>query len=386
MHHFVKSTAVAAILFAAGADAFGAPMKSRGLAFHGNIARMPITASSTTTTQLFASASFEQQPPVDNEVERLRSMAAKLRVEAASLQAEQSQQVADAIERAFQIFDTNQDGQVTVEELKLGLERKLKTELKDDRVQQLMVEFDASGDGALQLDEFVSVDRFRGRLERMVGNEKAAAREATKQAKLEAESVALLESRMELINDKEPTTTDKLVSTLPYLFPLLDGLQYGGHLLQGQDHNPVVAALAVAFTAYRSIPLSGFLAFLGLTALSENLKLNRQIRFNLQQAIFLDIALVIPGLLASLPSALSGLGVQVPEAATTIGFDVAFVTLVAAIGYSVVSSALGITPDKIPGISQAVQDRMPTLDMFDEEGRFILPNRDGGDEKDQDNK
>jgi hypothetical protein len=99
MHHFVKSTAVAAILFASGADAFGAPMmKSRGLAFHGNIARMPITASSTTTTQLFASATFEKQIPVDNEVERLRSMAAKLRVEAVSLQAEQSQQVADAIE------------------------------------------------------------------------------------------------------------------------------------------------------------------------------------------------------------------------------------------------------------------------------------------------
>jgi hypothetical protein len=36
-----------------------------------------------------------------------------------------------------------------------------------------------------------------------------------------------------------------------------------------------------------------------------------------------------------------------------------------------VSSILGITPDKIPLISQYVEDRMPSIDMFDESGRFI---------------
>jgi hypothetical protein len=32
---------------------------------------------------------------------------------------------------------------------------------------------------------------------------------------------------------------------------------------------------------------------------------------------------------------------------------------------------LGREPDGIPLISDAVKDRMPTIDMFDDEGRFI---------------
>jgi hypothetical protein len=47
------------------------------------------------------------------------------------------------------------------------------------------------------------------------------------------------------------------------------------------------------------------------------------------------------------------------------------VTLIASIAYSAVSSSLGIAPDKIPFISQAVLDRMPTMDWFDEKGRYL---------------
>ena len=356
MHHFVKSTAVAAILLAAGADAFGAPMRSRGLAF-GNIVRMPTAP----TTQLFATPET-----AETEVERLRSMAAKLRAEASGLEAEKAQEVADATERAFRKFDTNQDGIVTFEELKSGLEKVLKTELKEERVKQLMEEFDASGDGALQLDEFVSVDKFRNRLEVLIRDEQDVAREAAKQAKLDAEAAALTEARLEMLNDKAPTGTDKLVSVLPYLLPLLDGLQFGRFLLEGQD-NPVVAVLALLYTLYRSVPLSGFIAYLALNTLKGNLSINRQIRFNMQQAIYLDIALFVPSLIATLNGlVLGGIGVEVPEVVSQLGSDAVFVTLLAGIGYSVASSLLGITPDKIPFISKAAGDRMPTNDMNDE--------------------
>jgi hypothetical protein len=54
------------------------------------------------------------------------------------------------------------------------------------------------------------------------------------------------------------------------------------------------------------------------------------------------------------------------------------------IAYASASSVLGITPDKIPSISQAVEDRMPTIDMFDESGRFSPPEmRDGEKEDDK---
>ena len=320
----------------------------------------------------------------ENEVERLRAMAARLRAEAASLEAQKAQQIADATERAFKKFDTNQDGLVTFEELKLGLEKVLKTELKEERVKKLMDEFDSSGDGALQLSEFVGVEQFRNRLESLVRDEQASAKDAVKAAKLEAEAAALSQALMERLNDKEPTTTDKLVSVLPYLLPLLDGLQFGRFLLEGQD-NPAVGVLAILYTLYRSIPFSGFVAFLALSVLSGNLGINRQIRFNMQQAIYFDIALFIPGLVASLNGlVLSGLGVQIPEVVSQLGSDAVFITLLAGIGYAVVSSLLGITPDKVPFISDKVNERMPTIEMFDAEGRFIGPNRDNVDDSKKD--
>ena len=323
---------------------------------------------------------------VEAEAERLRSMAAKLRAEAAALEAEQAQEIAEATERAFRKFDTNQDGEISLSELKEGLEKVLKTELDDERVNKLMAEFDASGDGALQLDEFVGIDRFRNRLDALVREEKEVAANAKRQAIEEAEQAQLAAAKMELINDQPPTNTDKLISVLPYLFPLLDGLQFGRFLLQGEESNPIVTILALIFVLYRSVPFSGFLAFFALSTFSGNLGLNRLVRFNMQQAIFLDIALFVPGLIAGIYTlVLSGMGVEAPVEVTQLGTDAVFVALMATLGYSVISSLLGITPDKIPFISEQVGRRMPTIDMLDDEGR-LLPRsmREEQDEKKKD--
>ena len=64
--------------------------------------------------------------------------------------------------------------------------------------------------------------------------------------------------------------------------------------------------------------------------------------------------------------------------------DLVFAGVVAAILYSSISSLLGITPDKLPFISQAASDRMPTIDMFDDQGRFIP--RDAREKKDDEDK
>jgi hypothetical protein len=106
----------------------------------------------------------------------------------------------------------------------------------------------------------------------------------------------------------------------------------------------------------------------------------------MQQAIYLDIALFVPGLLSSVGAlALDGLGVTVPPIVSQVGFDFVFITLVAAIVYSVVSSFLGITPDKIPWVSDQVNSRIPTLDMFDDQGRFTPKNpKDEGDKDKKD--
>jgi len=311
----------------------------------------------------------------DSEIDRLRSMAAKLRADAAALEAVKAQEIADAAEKAFRRFDTNQDGEISVVELKAGLEKSLKMELSDKRVQELMGEFDASGDGALQLDEFVPVEQFRNRLESLSQEERRLAGEAQQKAKDEEQIAALAEAKLELVNERVPTGTDKLVSLVPYFFPLLDGLQYGRFLIgaTGEDPNPFILALALLYGLYRTIPFSGLIAFFALNTLSNNPSINRLVRFNMQQAIFLDIALFFPGLVTGL-IAIVLKGNTLPQGVVEIGSGAVFVTLLLALAYCTGSSLLGTIPDKLPIISDAVSKRMPSIDNFtvDKDGNIRL--------------
>jgi hypothetical protein len=235
--------------------------------------------------------------------ERLKSMAQKLRTEAAALEDEEderAQELTAIAESAFRKFDMNQDG-----------------------------------------------------------------------------GISLNKTRMSLINEGEPTTTDKIVSVLPYLLPLLDSLYFGRFKLAENSDNPIVGILGLLYTAFRTIPLSGLLVYLGLNFLTSNLRLNKLVRFNTQQAVVVDIALFLPSLLAAATGFVaSSAGFELPPGVTELGSDAVFVAVILAIGYASISSALGITPDEIPFISQA------TIDMFDENGRFSPPELRDGERKD----
>lgn len=319
----------------------------------------------------------------DNEIERLKSMAAKLRAEAAALEAEQAQSMALVAERAFQKFDIDKDGKVSFEELKAGLEKEFKMELPEKRVQKLMAAFDKTGAGSLQLEEFVSLDRFKNRLDQLARDEKAMALEKEKEAKVEEDLSKFLQAQLDTINDRPPTPTDKIISILPYLFPLLDGIQYGRFLILDNPDNIFSVILAVVFALYRSIPFGGLIAFFALSSLSGNPSINRLIRFNMQQAIFIDIALFFPSLIAALYSLIAGsAGLQLPASVSTIGSDVIFFSLLATIVYCSVSSLLGVVPNKLPLISSAVEQRVPSIDMFDVQGRFKPRKKDDSEKKD----
>merc|ERR1711966_143567 len=197
-------------------------------------------------------------------------------------------------------------------------------DVPEDRVRRLMDDLDASGDGRLQPDEFICIGQFRNRLEAMADAERRQEMEARRAAQKEAEIAQLVESQLELINDKPPSGTDRIVSVLPYLLPLMDGLSYGKFFLAGHAANPLV-------------------------------------RFNAQQAIYLDVALFLPGLVATLAGAASaGLGVAIPPGLGELGSAAVFAPLAVAVGYSAVSSLLGATPDKIPFLSEAVDRRVPS--------------------------
>jgi len=104
----------------------------------------------------------------------------------------------------------------------------------------------------------------------------------------------------------------------------------------------------------------------------------------MQQAIYVDIALIIPGFITGIAGL--ALGDQLPGAFAEISSDAVFFALLLSLGYCTVSSLLGIAPDKIPLISKGVSDRMPTIDMFDDEGRFVPPVREEEEKDDKDKK
>lgn len=66
--------------------------------------------------------------------------------------------------------------------------------------------------------------------------------------------------------------------------------------------------------------------------------------------------------------------------------DGVLVFLLATLGYTTVSSLLGNEPNKIPFISNAVTNRMPTIDMLmDAKGNFALRNEEEKKGNDKDN-
>mmetsp|Transcript_20645 Transcript_20645/g.43089 ORF Transcript_20645/g.43089 Transcript_20645/m.43089 type:complete len:226 (+) Transcript_20645:33-710(+) len=155
-------------------------------------------------------------------------------------------------------------------------------------------------------------------------------------------------TRLNNNNNSEIDGTDRVLSCLPYLIPLLDGDRYGRFLFY------TVPALGLADSLllgpfkflYGSIPFAQFIFFIGLSVLSRNPEIPRPVRFNMQQALLLDIALVFPSLFGQLPFPMPGVLVN-------SGSNFVFLALVGSVGYSVVSNLTGKVPDKIPIVSEA---------------------------------
>lgn len=216
----------------------------------------------------------------------------------------------------------------------------------------------------LQFDEFRSLEEFRRKLEQLAGDERTAAQLAAmeaQKAKIEAKRLAeQAELLQQLVNDNPPTFSDRVVSLSPYLIPFFDVLPYGKQFAPNIENNPYTAFLAVLYHLYETIPFSGLLAFFALSLLSGNLSLNRLVRFNIQQAISIDIALILPGLVGGIASfALPYLGLIVTPELEETASAITFLFFSSLLLYSLITSLVfGTEPNKIPFISEQVEERL----------------------------
>jgi len=295
-----------------------------------------------------------------------------LRAEAARLEAEQKEVDAENLAKLFRSFDSNNDGIISVQELQEGLSAALAPASKSgftvtsEQAARVLAAFDLSGDGALQLSEFppLGVEAFRSRLEQLLRDEESAVRVAREQLRrAQAEARALAEIAA-MINNEPPSGADRVLALLPFLLPFLDSLEYSRALIaacQLQD-NPVVSAVLQLSRAFEAVPFSGLATFYLFSLWVRNLSLNRLIRFSIQQAILLDVALILPGLGGSVAGVLSGGSVDAELAG--LASSVTFFAMLVCVTYSVLLTALGKEPGGIPFISDRVRDRVPTTEQF----------------------
>lgn len=130
-------------------------------------------------------------------------------------------------------------------------------------------------------------------------------------------------------------------------------MSYAGHLLTAYPEQMAWAQpIAALLLAFRSIPFAGLVAFFGLQVAAGNPSLNKLVRFNMRQAVNLDIALILPGLMGVVINAAAGHDAYKLLPIAEAGSDIMFVTACLCVIYSVVASALGRFPNKLPILGQ----------------------------------
>ena len=104
---------------------------------------------------------------------------------------------------------------------------------------------------------------------------------------------------------------------------------------------------------YGIVPFAQLIFFIGLSVLSRNQNISRPIRFNMQQALILDIALIFPSLLGQL------IPIPMPGMIVNSGSNFVYLAMLGSVSYAFISNLSGNVPDKIPVISDAAGSQIP---------------------------
>lgn len=298
---------------------------------------------------------------------RAAAEAAKLELEAARLRAE-----AEALERANaadrrasrarELLGEDGATSVSVTDLRTRLMQVAGFELSEERALWLVQTVRPGQDElALRFQE-LSSEAFDSALERVLAQEQEARRQAQAQERererQEAErrrqeqpaSSSSMPSDIEENDDR--TMGTRVLGCLAYLLPLIDAFQFGLPLaMYIPALAPLFALLSIPNALINAIPFGSLILFILMTALASNREFPRLLRFNLQQAVLLDVAMFLPSIIASLGSmAMGGSGAVGPELASVI-----FIILVLMVGYAVVLTLLGRDPDGIPFVSDTTK-------------------------------
>lgn len=287
-----------------------------------------------------ARAQGKQQPAVtpvatedtDDEVAALMRQAARLRADVELLEIKQSEQKALETLQLFQSFDTDGSGAVDESELQQGWKELKGEELDDAMIVRMWAHLDLDGSGVLEIDEF-DINKVQQALEKV----KAEDKEKEILAQQEVERLAAEEAaqRLKEYLSKPPGTDDtglgtRVLSAGAYLLPLIDIAKLGLPLAYtfAPQFMPYLALVVQAQQAVFFGPLILFFIFDNISRQQDKPAL---LRFNLRQAVLLDISILVPNLIRAILSATDNHGFEL--LAGSIGFVVITAFCLLAMGY-----------------------------------------------------
>lgn len=143
---------------------------------------------------------------------------------------------------------------------------------------------------------------------------------------------------------------DRIKSCIPYVLPLIDGDSFGKYIYErvpplGMLDYVLLRPITEVFQAVPFLTVLLFLAF----ALGPRLtNQSREVRFNAQQAILIDVALILPQLVGE---AVAEADAKLPRGVMEPCSNFVWYAYVSLVVYCVVSNLRGRKPDQIPFIS-----------------------------------
>jgi len=297
---------------------------------------------------------------LEDEIAALQREAAALREGAIELEREKVEQMMLERQRWFQIFDPDGSGSIDLAGVRRGMKEFNGTELDETKAMELLQAHDANQNGVLEFEEF-DPHAFQATLERMWAEERAR-EEAERQRKSEEEAIKQAQLELEEYYSTLPGNPDtswptRFAAVLAYALPLLDGLRFGLPLAAAEPSlAPFLYGLVPALKLLNATPFGQLLVFITMQVLAANQELPALLRFNLRQAIALDIALVIPNIIVG--SGMFPLDIELPTNEMIIFSAVVFLPLLAAILYSALCNLSGTAPRSIPFFSQNAERSM----------------------------
>uniref|UniRef100_A0A6T7UQR6 Protein TIC 20 n=1 Tax=Pyramimonas obovata TaxID=1411642 RepID=A0A6T7UQR6_9CHLO len=149
--------------------------------------------------------------------------------------------------------------------------------------------------------------------------------------------------------------SDRIIGSVCYFLPLMDGLKYSKFLLtQFPQFGYLLVPLAPVAKIYYSLGFLNIIVFFAMYfGVGQNRQLSKFLRYNAMQAIVLDILLILPDVLSSLFNGINGPPTGGAGLEAKILFDnTVFLFVYLSVAYASISSLLGKSA-KLPLVGEA---------------------------------